>query len=103
MIIFGILQRLALCYLFTAVIVLIGDDNDDELHAAQSSPNKTWFMGLLLVYVFRFWMQWLVVFLIIIVWLLTTFLLNVPNCPKGYLGPGGKHDHGKYQNCTGGK
>jgi heparan-alpha-glucosaminide N-acetyltransferase len=52
--------------------------------------------------VFRFWLQWLCILLIIIAWLLITFVLNVPNCPKGYLGPGGKHEHGKYQNCTGG-
>ena len=36
------------------------------------------------------------------VWILITFLLPVPNCPTGYLGPGGKHNHGKYWNCTGG-
>jgi hypothetical protein len=52
--------------------------------------------------VLHFWPQWLVVFFIVTAWLLITFLLDVPNCPKGYLGPGGEHDHGKYQNCTGG-
>jgi len=52
--------------------------------------------------VFQYWMQWLFVLLAITVWILITFLLPVPNCPTGYLGPGGKHDHGKYQNCTGG-
>ncbi|TYZ67769.1 hypothetical protein PybrP1_013091 [[Pythium] brassicae (nom. inval.)] len=31
-----------------------------------------------------------------------TFLLPVPGCPTGYLGPGGTADGGKYQNCTGG-
>jgi hypothetical protein len=53
--------------------------------------------------VFRFWLQWLCILLIIIAWLLIIFVLNVPNCPKGYLDPGGKHEHRKYQNCTGGK
>lgn len=24
------------------------------------------------------------------------------DCPVGYLGPGGLHDHSKYFNCTGG-
>jgi heparan-alpha-glucosaminide N-acetyltransferase len=38
-----------------------------------------------------------------LVWILITFLPKFENCPSGYLGPGGKHDHGKYQNCTGGK
>lgn len=26
----------------------------------------------------------------------------MPGCGKGYLGPGGLHDEGKYLNCTGG-
>lgn len=28
--------------------------------------------------------------------------MPVPNCPVGYLGPGGLADNGKYVNCTGG-
>jgi heparan-alpha-glucosaminide N-acetyltransferase len=63
--------------------------------------NRHWRIDMLNS-VFRFWLQWLCILLIIIAWLLITFVLNVPNCPKGYLGPGGKHEHGKYQNCTGG-
>ena len=31
-----------------------------------------------------------------------TFLLPVPGCPTGYLGPGGLHGGGQYANCTGG-
>ncbi len=31
-----------------------------------------------------------------------TFLLPVPGCPTGYLGPGGLHDGGQYADCTGG-
>jgi heparan-alpha-glucosaminide N-acetyltransferase len=37
-----------------------------------------------------------------VVWLLCTFLIDVPGCGKGYLGPGGIGDHGQYQGCTGG-
>ncbi len=33
---------------------------------------------------------------------LLTFLLPVPGCPTGYLGPGGIQDGGRYFNCTGG-
>jgi len=33
--IFGVLQRLALCYFFAAIIVLIFDDKDDEPYTAQ--------------------------------------------------------------------
>uniref|UniRef100_A0A672I284 Heparan-alpha-glucosaminide N-acetyltransferase catalytic domain-containing protein n=1 Tax=Salarias fasciatus TaxID=181472 RepID=A0A672I284_SALFA len=35
-------------------------------------------------------------------WLCLTFLLPVPGCPTGYLGPGGIGDMGLYANCTGG-
>lgn len=31
-----------------------------------------------------------------------TFLVTVPGCGKGYLGPGGLDEGGKYFNCTGG-
>ncbi|TMW61076.1 hypothetical protein Poli38472_014537 [Pythium oligandrum] len=31
-----------------------------------------------------------------------TFLLPVPGCPTGYLGPGGDSDGGRHRNCTGG-
>ncbi|XP_055346259.1 heparan-alpha-glucosaminide N-acetyltransferase-like [Paramacrobiotus metropolitanus] len=34
--------------------------------------------------------------------LLFTFLLPVPGCPRGYMGPGGLHHNRAYENCTGG-
>ncbi len=38
----------------------------------------------------------------VVAWLLLTFLLPVPGCPTGYLGPGGdmQNDH-SLANCTG--
>jgi predicted acyltransferase len=33
--IFGVLQRLAMCYFFAAVLVLIFDDKEDEPYRAQ--------------------------------------------------------------------
>jgi predicted acyltransferase len=119
----GVLARLAICYFFTALIVLIIDREDDPRSTTRLAIGKIYinvlvshnsnlcFLGddveqplgvELIKSVFRFWMQWLCVLLTITVWLLLTFLLPVPNCPTGYLGPGGKHDHGQYQNCTGG-
>lgn len=41
--------------------------------------------------------------MVTLTWILVTFLPKFENCPQGYVGPGGKHDHGAYQNCTGGK
>lgn len=34
--------------------------------------------------------------------LILTFELEVPGCPKGYLGPGGLHEYKSFENCTGG-
>lgn len=51
----------------------------------------------------HFWPQWFIVLLLVLTWVLVTFLAEFKGCPKGYLGPGGKHDQGIYQNCTGGK
>ncbi|XP_076233943.1 heparan-alpha-glucosaminide N-acetyltransferase isoform X2 [Calliopsis andreniformis] len=49
------------------------------------------------------WPQWLIMASIVAIHTLITFLLPVPGCPRGYLGPGGKYDHrGKYENCTAG-
>lgn len=48
------------------------------------------------------WAQWLIIIIITGVHLSITFLLNIPGCPKGYFGPGGYENHGKYSNCTAG-
>lgn len=48
------------------------------------------------------WPQWLLMTIIVTIHTLITFLLPVPNCPKGYLGPGGYDTFGKYVNCTAG-
>ncbi|XP_077799705.1 heparan-alpha-glucosaminide N-acetyltransferase isoform X2 [Macaca mulatta] len=48
------------------------------------------------------WPQWLLILALEGLWLGLTFLLPVPGCPTGYLGPGGIGDFGKYPNCTGG-
>ena len=46
--------------------------------------------------------QWLVAASCLTLHSLITFLLPVPDCPTGYLGPGGLADHGAHYNCTGG-
>ncbi|XP_044269660.1 heparan-alpha-glucosaminide N-acetyltransferase-like [Tribolium madens] len=48
------------------------------------------------------WPQWLFVTILVIIHTCITFLVHVPGCGKGYLGPGGLDDHGKFYNCTGG-
>lgn len=48
------------------------------------------------------WPQWTVIAVLIINHTCVTFLADVPDCGKGYLGPGGLDDGGKHFNCTGG-
>lgn len=49
-----------------------------------------------------FWPHWLVAFSLLFVYFMITFFLDVPGCGRGYLGPGGIGDYGKYFDCTGG-
>lgn len=46
--------------------------------------------------------QWFAMLLIVAIYLAVTFFLPVPGCPTGYLGPGGLHEMGAYNNCIGG-
>lgn len=47
-------------------------------------------------------MQWLVVLALTATHTVLTFFMPVPDCPTGYLGPGGLHNHSSSPNCTGG-
>ncbi|ENN79718.1 hypothetical protein HUJ04_003877 [Dendroctonus ponderosae] len=48
------------------------------------------------------WPQWLFVLMLVAIHTCITFLVNVPGCGNGYLGPGGLDDMSKHFNCTGG-
>lgn len=48
------------------------------------------------------WKQWIVIGVITLIHLLVIFGVKVPSCERGYLGPGGVHEFGKNENCTGG-
>uniref|UniRef100_A0A8C2I1T7 Heparan-alpha-glucosaminide N-acetyltransferase n=1 Tax=Cyprinus carpio TaxID=7962 RepID=A0A8C2I1T7_CYPCA len=79
----GVLQRLGFTYLVVAVLDLV----------------ETWYS---VHDVCLYWPAWVFVIALETIWLCLTFLLEVPGCPTGYLGPGGIGDFGQYQNCTGG-
>ncbi|XP_078115718.1 heparan-alpha-glucosaminide N-acetyltransferase isoform X2 [Sander vitreus] len=91
----GVLQRLACSYLVVACLdLLVARGHLDIL-----TTDALWAPGLdILLY----WPAWLCVLFLEIIWLCLTFLLPVPDCPTGYLGPGGIGDMGLYANCTGG-
>ena len=69
----GVLQRLSICYL--SVVIL----------------SK-----------FKPFLQWLVIISIGLVWITITYSLPVPNCPTGYLGPGGISNYSNQFDCIGG-
>ncbi|KAM4604387.1 heparan-alpha-glucosaminide N-acetyltransferase isoform 2-T2 [Polymixia lowei] len=91
----GVLQRLAWSYLVVACL---------DLLVARTRLNNLpmdawWYPGSEIL---LYWPAWLCVVVLETVWLCLTFLLPVPGCPTGYLGPGGIGDMGLYTNCTGG-
>ncbi|XP_037554208.1 heparan-alpha-glucosaminide N-acetyltransferase [Nematolebias whitei] len=91
----GVLQRLAWSYLVVASLdVMVAKRHLDILTA-----EAWWAPGL---DVLLYWPAWLCVLLLETLWLCLTFILPVPDCPIGYLGPGGIGDMGLFANCTGG-
>jgi heparan-alpha-glucosaminide N-acetyltransferase len=92
----GVLQRFAVSYFFTSLIVLFvprlccrfGGDT----HAFQTERH---------IYLDRL-LEWGVALALVALWLILTFLLPVPGCPTGYIGPGGTQLGPTLAECTGG-
>ncbi|CAF0779458.1 unnamed protein product [Brachionus calyciflorus] len=93
--IFGVLQRIAICYFVVATLELFlyKDIKIDD-------SKKGWKLFLSDVIWSKF--HFIFVILIAITWILLSYLITVPGCPKGYMGPGGLDQGGVYYNCTGG-
>ncbi|XP_031602939.1 heparan-alpha-glucosaminide N-acetyltransferase isoform X1 [Oreochromis aureus] len=91
----GVLQRLAWSYLVVACLDLLVARGQLDVITVDAwwSPAIDFLL---------YWPAWLCVILLEVLWLFLTFLLPVPDCPTGYLGPGGIGDMGLYVNCTGG-
>ncbi|XP_066852373.1 heparan-alpha-glucosaminide N-acetyltransferase isoform X2 [Anser cygnoides] len=91
----GVLQRLGLTYLVVAALeILFTRAGADSGTLEMSCPA--------LQDILPYWPQWIFILMLEVIWLCLTFLLPVPGCPRGYLGPGGIGDFGNYPNCTGG-
>uniref|UniRef100_A0A8C8S559 Heparan-alpha-glucosaminide N-acetyltransferase n=1 Tax=Pelusios castaneus TaxID=367368 RepID=A0A8C8S559_9SAUR len=91
----GVLQRLGFTYFVVAILELLS-----AKAVAENSTLETPYSAL--QDILLCWPQWVFILTLEVTWLCLTFLLNVPGCPKGYLGPGGIGDFGRYPNCTGG-
>jgi len=90
----GVLQRFSGTYLIVSTVFL--------LLAPPNHPNQ--YSGLQAIFrdITPYWPEWLVHLSLVAAHLLLTFLMPVPGCPTGYLGPGGLEHNRSYFNCTGG-
>lgn len=96
----GVLQRFSFCYLFTATMeVLLMTVNSGESLEGGSWLGGGWYMFRDVV---DAWLQWSFVIVIVSLHTLVTYVVMVPGCPRGYIGPGGLHDYSADVNCTGG-
>ena len=91
----GVLQRFSFTYCVAALLEL-GLMKREPL----SSHPGTWWAPLRDLCRSPF--QWLFMTSVVALHTGLTFLLKVPGCPTGYLGPGGLHDQARHENCTGG-
>ncbi|XP_064004581.1 heparan-alpha-glucosaminide N-acetyltransferase isoform X1 [Pogoniulus pusillus] len=91
----GVLQRLGVTYLVVAALELLFTKPGAESGILETPCPA-------LQDVLPYWPQWICILTLEVIWLCLTFLLPVPGCPRGYLGPGGIGDFGNYPNCTGG-
>ncbi|XP_028921273.1 heparan-alpha-glucosaminide N-acetyltransferase isoform X1 [Ornithorhynchus anatinus] len=91
----GVLQRLGFTYLVVATLELLFAKAVPESNSLERTCS-------FLQEIISYWPQWIFILMLETAWLCLTFLLPVPGCPTGYLGPGGIGDFGKYPNCTGG-
>ncbi|XP_078348183.1 heparan-alpha-glucosaminide N-acetyltransferase-like isoform X1 [Oculina patagonica] len=90
----GVLQRFAACYFIIAMLQLVINPGMDSV-----LPVGAWWNPIRDIV--ALWGQWLVMLGVLAIYVIVTFALKMPGCPRGYIGPGGIADPDSY-NCTGG-
>lgn len=85
----GVLQRFGVGYLLIALIV----SYVPKLDIIILEPFKD---------ILDYSLQWIVILLVVMAYLLITYVSKLDGCPRGYTGPGGIGDWGQYPDCTGG-
>ncbi|XP_023179307.1 heparan-alpha-glucosaminide N-acetyltransferase [Drosophila hydei] len=90
----GVLQRFGIAYLVAGVLHTLCSRRD------QLSPQRAWQRAIYDICLFSG--ELAVLLALIAGYLGLTFGLRVPGCPRGYLGPGGKHNNAADPNCIGG-
>jgi heparan-alpha-glucosaminide N-acetyltransferase len=117
----GVLQYFSVSYFVTCATVLSLDSytNDhlkrikekekdfyDSINNWAVHPEDRFMGGLcypppsLTLFAYRY--EWIVQGLLILVYVLITFVGKAPGCPRGYIGAGGIEQNGDYAECTGG-
>lgn len=94
--IMGVLQRFGIAYLVVASLQVLLRKQvciDEE-------QTRSWRIAFLDITSLS--TQWIIMFIITAFHLIVVFWIPVPNCPSGYLGPGGMHENFRYNNCIGG-
>lgn len=96
--IMGVLQRFGIVYLVTASLyALFGQPIRTDEWQMETRKWRLYFHDVIVLMP-----QWSIIIAIVAVHLATIFWLPVPNCPSGYLGPGGISEGGRFNNCIGG-
>ncbi|XP_055380975.1 heparan-alpha-glucosaminide N-acetyltransferase [Condylostylus longicornis] len=92
--IMGVLQRFGISYFVCASFYLLFSKSNISI----SQGRFAFYISDLIV----MRESLLLCLILIIIYLTIIFGLKIPNCPQGYLGPGGIHDYAVNFNCTGG-
>ncbi|EDW66232.1 heparan-alpha-glucosaminide N-acetyltransferase [Drosophila virilis] len=90
----GVLQRFGIAFLVVGLLHTVCSRRD------QLSPQRAWQRAIYDICLFSG--ELAVLLALIAAYLGLTFGLPVPGCPRGYLGPGGKHNNAANPNCIGG-
>lgn len=93
--IMGVLQRFSLTYFITATVHMFAmKDSNVGVNGKWKNIRD----------IMNYWGEWIVHLLLLFIHICITFLLKVPGCPTGYLGPGGlaNDGDGNVSLCTGG-
>ncbi|CAG2060112.1 unnamed protein product, partial [Timema podura] len=92
--VFGVLQRFGVVYGVVACL------NTLFTRRSYGQSSISWTVPLQDVLVLL--PQWLIMLSLVAVHCFLVFFLDVPDCPTGYLGPGGNQFDGQYRGCIGG-
>ena len=97
----GVLQRFGLSYLLVGLIIVHMPKIGDGRKVAEVDGEEVVTSPWQAEYVHHS-LEYAAVGVLLFIHTLVTFLLPVPGCPTGYLGPGGLADYGQYPHCVGG-